>query len=418
MDRWTSVHRGTGWIADSRDARASRRKRSPQQTGFGVDSAAWTFLVAGLVAWSTLVAPSPEDEVLVRGPAGLEGAVLVIVFLGLVLRHLDARAALLVCACAEGASVLWELPGGGYHYATLYLAFVVTAERGLRRAGSWVAAAVLGVYLGEVWVSGWRPFAFAPVWVLVSGLLALALGNGRHLHERLRRSLERQVSSSAAAVAAVAQARVAEDRLRIARDLHDAVGHHLAVVHLSAAAARRALLEDEGGSHRRGAPGRTEPAEVLAGIDQAAAAALTEIDSLLRRLRDEGGVQAPVGADVAEVVAEFRRCGLDVRAEGIEELGSIGEHMALAAGRSLQELLTNALKHGKPEVPVRVMVARSQQELRMCVSNAAAPTAGPGTGHGLQGLRERLTEEGGHLEISRGRNFEVSVVLPERGEDS
>jgi signal transduction histidine kinase len=206
--------------------------------------------------------------------------------------------------------------------------------------------------------------------------------------------------------------RVAHERLSIARDLHDAVAHQIAVISLNAGVASSALET------------RPEAArEALATIRTASREVLSEIGDLLHMLRSDEDPDAPDSAlpqpgfdRLEELVARFRAAGLaiDFRSEGdfADLPGSIG----IVAYRVVQEALTNAHKHGSERTAV-VSIAASPRQVRIEVTNprsmANVATRGPTGGHGLLGMKERVASVRGSLEtgIQRGL-YRVIALLP------
>jgi signal transduction histidine kinase len=202
---------------------------------------------------------------------------------------------------------------------------------------------------------------------------------------------------------------VAEERARIARELHDLVAHNVSVMVIQAGAERHALPDDQ-------APTR----ETLASIEQAGRQALAEARRLLGMLRLDGQREelAPQpGLDQIDVLLEqVRRAGLGVTLE-IE-----GEPVPLTAGvdlcvyRIVQEGLTNALKHAGPahaEVRLRYAPRSLDVEIR---DDGVGPSEAGGnvSGHGLIGMRERVALYGGTLHAGpcEPRGFEIRAHLP------
>lgn len=207
---------------------------------------------------------------------------------------------------------------------------------------------------------------------------------------------------------AEASRRVAEDRLRIARDLHDVVAHQITVISLNAGVASSALES------------RPEVArEALATIRGASRHVLAEIGDLLATLRlaDDTATRPAVGLDLLPALAEeFERSGLHVtrRVEG--DLSRIPAAIDAVAYRVLQEALTNALKHGS-EGHAHVWVSVQPGSVRLSVTN---PVSGQGTsadagGHGLLGMRERVASVRGTMTAVReGTTYRLACALPLR----
>jgi signal transduction histidine kinase len=210
--------------------------------------------------------------------------------------------------------------------------------------------------------------------------------------ERARRAEETRESE--------AERRVAEERLAIARDLHDVMAHQIAVINLSAAAASQALRDRPDDAERS-----------LATVREAARSVLGEIGELLTVLRS---ADAPTGAPLApgpglarlpELVEDFRNSGLQVERRTFGDVVELDSLRDIVAYRLVQEALTNAHKHGADgsallqfdyapdHVEVTVTnVTRAETDDRVVIAG----------GHGLVGARERVAAVGGRLETSFG----------------
>jgi signal transduction histidine kinase len=205
----------------------------------------------------------------------------------------------------------------------------------------------------------------------------------------------------------------AEERTRIARDLHDSAGHAINVILVQAGAAR--LLSKQN-------PERSQAA--LETIEEVARETLGEIDQLVRALREDdlagevgGKVEPPPGLSALETLAErHRSAGLavNIRERGLRRPLSPG--LDQAAYRILQEALTNAALHGVGGAEVEVDFGPSSLDL--AVTNPTRPGA-PSTeaGHGIIGMRERATLLGGNVEAeARDGRFLLRARLPYGGE--
>jgi signal transduction histidine kinase len=207
----------------------------------------------------------------------------------------------------------------------------------------------------------------------------------------------------------LAHAAVADERARIARELHDLVAHNVSVMVVQAGAERHALGDE-----------RPATREALASIEQAGRQALAEARRLLGMLRRDGDGEAlepQPGIDHLDVLVEqVERAGLPV------ELDIDGERVPLPAGldlcayRVVQEGLTNALKHAGPaRARVCVHFAPGALDVEVSDDGAGAPTPdGNGAGHGLIGMRERVALYGGRLTVGArdGGGFAIHAHLP------
>ncbi|WP_212995936.1 sensor histidine kinase [Winogradskya consettensis] len=201
--------------------------------------------------------------------------------------------------------------------------------------------------------------------------------------------------------------RVADERLRIARELHDVVAHHIAVINVQSGAATYALT--------RRPEAATAP---LAHIRRASATVLKELTSIVGLHRQPGDGepdhQPHPGLDrLPALIESFAATGVDVRLTRLGDTRTLPAVTDLAAYRIVQEGLTNARKHGTG--PVRVTVTFTRTELSLDLTNGVPP--GPrsqGSGYGLIGMRERAAAAGGTVDASftTDDEFAVRAVFP------
>jgi signal transduction histidine kinase len=201
---------------------------------------------------------------------------------------------------------------------------------------------------------------------------------------------------------------IAEERARIARDLHDSAGNAINVIAVRAGTARM-----------RRDPDRSQVA--LEAIEDLARRTGAEIDQIVGTLRDRGsaGVDEPPGlASLDTLVARHAAAGLDV---GVSRAGDPSRLVGAAdqaAYRILQEALTNAARHGAGAAEVELSFGGTVFELT--VSNPAGANGPRGSGgHGLIGMRERATLLGGSLEVERANgSFRIRACLPYGGSNA
>jgi signal transduction histidine kinase len=202
-----------------------------------------------------------------------------------------------------------------------------------------------------------------------------------------------------------------DERVRIARELHDVVAHHVSLMGLQAGAARLAL---------RARPERAEAA--LSEIERSSRQAVSEFQRLLVFLRQDeldGRTPQPTLADLPRLAADVTRAGRTVRLNVDGAIPSeLSSTLQLTAYRIVQEALTNALKHSGP---ASIDVTVTAQEHSLCVrvhdyGQPLRPGSSVAQGHGLVGIRERVAFHGGNLSIEPAANsFVVSAALPFRG---
>jgi signal transduction histidine kinase len=244
----------------------------------------------------------------------------------------------------------------------------------------------------------WSAITFSVAWVL-----GFALGSRLRETDTARRlaeqaELEREEQARLA---------VAEERARIARELHDVVGHSVSVMTVQASAVRR-LLE----------PDQDKEREALLVVEQTGREALAEMRRMVGVLRrpDEAPALAPQPSleHIEQLVAHTRETGLPV------ELRIEGTPVELPAGidttayRIVQEALTNAVKHARAS-KAEVVVRYENGTVEVTVSDDGRGGGdGGGSGHGLVGMRERVSVYGGELEAGpqASGGFRLRATLP------
>ncbi len=297
----------------------------------------------------------------------------------------------------------------GYPYGPVFLSVALALAsavlRGHRRL-AWIGASSAYVTLLVVQALPGGPpapsagqAAGTAAWVLV-----ILLGC-----EGLRIRAERS-AETARSRAEQERRRASEQRLQIARDLHDVLAHNISLINVQASVALH-LLDEQPDAAR----------SALATIKQASKEVLTEMRSVLGVLRavDEAAprVPAPSLARLDELAARSRDTGLDLHTEVRGDPVPLPSSVDVAAYRILQEALTNAARHGAA-ARTDAVITYGGDALTVQVNNqtASAGTSGmEGTGNGIAGMRERVTALGG--EFSAGvpagsREFQVRASFP------
>ncbi|NEE18915.1 sensor histidine kinase [Streptomyces sp. SID7499] len=208
-----------------------------------------------------------------------------------------------------------------------------------------------------------------------------------------------------------ARRRVAEERLRIARDLHDVVAHHIALVNVQAGVAAHVMDK------------RPDQAkEALGHVREASRSALNELRATVGLLRQSGDPEAPTepapGLDrLDELTGTFRSAGLHVEVARADQGTTLPAAVDLAAYRIIQEALTNVQKHAGPQAKAEVSVVRVGPNIEITVLDDGSgenETQDSGGGHGLLGMRERVSALRGTLTTGPryGGGFRVHAILP------
>jgi signal transduction histidine kinase len=243
---------------------------------------------------------------------------------------------------------------------------------------------------------GWAAWAMGTVFSVVAALL---IRHSLELVERLR-----------IAQAGLADRARVEERNRIARELHDVIGHSLTVVALNVASARMSVKYEPADAER-----------ALLEAERLVRQTLGEVRTTVGLLRvdDEGKAPAtaplPKLADVEALAGQFRQAGGDVRCIVQGDLGAPPATVGLAAYRIVQEALTNAAKHA-PGVPVELSITVEPEAVDVVVTNtcptgALGPSGAPGTG--MLSMQERAAAVGGTLSAgASGSGWKVRAVLP------
>lgn len=246
------------------------------------------------------------------------------------------------------------------------------------------------------------PLEFAIAWVA-----------GFALRERAEQAEAAEVRADQAEQERDTAARiaVAEERVRIARELHDIVAHAVSVMVLQVGAVRHKLPDAQ-----------AEDRDALRSVERAGRTALAEMRGLLGAMRRDGDeaefTPQPGLDDLDSLLKEIERAGLPVHLHVDGDPVALPRGIDLSAYRIVQEGLTNARKHARAsnaEVTVRYRPAELQIEVR---DNGQGSPTSDGAGHGLVGIRERVKIYGGEMSAgsANGSGFILSTRLPLSGQ--
>jgi signal transduction histidine kinase len=269
--------------------------------------------------------------------------------------------------------------------------------------GGWAALQITAVAASAADHSAAGDYVWTFITTSIAWIVGYALGASLRSTDVARRLAE-QAEAEREEQARLA---VAEERARIARELHDVVGHSVSVMTVQASAVRR-LLE----------PDQAKEREALLVVEQTGREALAEMRRMVGVLRrpDEAPALAPQPSleHIERLVSHTRETGLPV------ELRIEGTPVPLPAGidttayRIVQEALTNAVKHARAE-KAEVVVRYANGTVELTVSDDGRGGGdGGGSGHGLVGMRERVSVYGGELEAGpqAGGGFRLRATLP------
>ncbi len=264
-----------------------------------------------------------------------------------------------------------------------------------------------GLLLGAQAISTSDSWAKATTYAVATWcVLAAVVGIAVRLQRRALAEARQRARAAEESREEEAQRRVTEERLRIARELHDVVAHHIAVITVQSGVAEHLRTSNPAAA-----------GEALSHVRQAGAQVLAEMSALLGVLRDGDDItREPLRglARLDELVASLRRTGLQVvvRREGTPV--RLAPLVDVTAYRIVEEALTNAHKHGTGSAQLLIAHrdAGTVIEVRNPVGTRPQPPAG--TGQGLTGMRERVAAVGGLLRVGPDRNgwFAVRAELP------
>jgi signal transduction histidine kinase len=363
----------------------------------------------------------PVAPLWVRRPKSLHliaYSVAALVFTGqiaaVILRGSDWPTALSVLLAGGGVALSWWRPWAGL-VVTSAASFAVTAVghdplsvwmmavlvlfsvtlRGKQPlAGTGIVAAFfLGAFMT---LGGFRGGAIVGAAALFSAIAGGATGAALRIHREHWRTLEERAESAIATREIEATRRVTEERLRIARDLHDVIGHQVAMLSLHLGAAEIGLPEDAESSR-----------QALVSARSSARTVVVETQRILALLRladdiseDEALRPTPALSGLEGLIASFESIGLDVHPSIDIPAGFVEPSVGVTVYRVVQEALTNAYRHGEGAATVDV----GQRDGRICVTvenRVGHPLRGSGSGSGLGlvGMRERVESSSGRLTI-------------------
>lgn len=356
-------------------------------------------LVDVLVAVAVFLAFTIETLTSARqeGPALLNVLGVALIAAPLVLRRTHPLPAVVgvFAACALQSLLLTRLGLLVTPIALLIIpAYSVGAHLPLRGALLGLAVCVVGSFALEPGVA--------------SGVIGLAAwGAGRAVRDRALRATELETVNAELERAGDAQAARArgEERLRVARELHDAVAHSMTVIVLQAGAAQRVWTRDAAAAR-----------VAVDALAEVARDTLAELRVTLRAADPDGSAARLDALD--ELAARVRCLGLDVTLDRDGTLDDLPAGVGRVAYAVVQEALTNAARHAAPTT-VRVGLRREGDAIRVeVVDSGRTPGAAPasdlvGTGTGLQGMAERVEAAGGALRYgAAGPGFRVEARLP------
>ncbi|WP_229715649.1 sensor histidine kinase [Mangrovihabitans endophyticus] len=342
--------------------------------------------------------------------------VALVAFVAVLMRRLRPFVALGIATAATAGAVLQQVSNPGLIVALGVITYSIAAHAG-RRPG-WICAVTASslVYLTGliVAVDDWWRIETLGIFAWI--FMAAAAGDAARSHRAYIAAIEERAVRAERTREEEARRRVMDERLRIARELHDVVAHHIAVISVQAGAATHVL-------ERR--PDQVGP--VLGRIREASDTVLKEIQSVVGVLRDrdpgadpgvdgagERTTPAPGLSGLPDLIARLEAAGFRVQHRRRGEPRDLPAVTDLAAYRIAQEALTNAHRYGDGVADLLVEYAPGGVVLDVTNAVPTPVTGDAGSGYGLLGMRERAASAGGTVTAGpdgAGR-FRVHAVLP------
>jgi signal transduction histidine kinase len=338
-------------------------------------------------------------------------AALVLVGLACLVLAWRRRWPVTVLGISVAAATVYTLLGylnGAVLVAPMIAVYTVACLTDVRRAVAYGLGTLAVLGSASIAVNPLGPFGggvvILPFMTAVVVVAGIAVANRRAYVESIRDRAEQD-----------ARRRIDEERLRIARELHDVVAHTMATINVQAGVAAHVLS--------------TRPevvADSLQAIKTASKEGLRELRAILNVLRQADDADptqpAPGTAQLETLITGARRAGLDTTLTVTGEPVPLPAAVDLAAYRIVQESLTNAIRHAGPATAA-VSLGYDRAELRIEVTDTGRGPAPSGNGsdshggHGLAGMRERAATVGGSLETGPGPagGFRVAARLPVSG---
>ncbi|WP_307859143.1 sensor histidine kinase [Herbiconiux sp. SYSU D00978] len=395
----------------------------PDRRGYRQDAILAAVLFAGaLVSYGLYWRAGFYEE---PAPLGLSLLVIALHNLPIALRRRAPELVLIVVSVLFVAGQLLYVPELLFANITLFIAIYTVGAWGRNRRVAMLvrAAVILGMFVyllialfttgsnggieGLSMVGTLSPFvAFGLIQILTN---LLYFGGGYYFGDhawraaRERATLEVRSAELAAERERTAAQAVTRERLRIARELHDVVAHHVSVMGVQAGAARRVLARDP-----------EQAVRSLEAIESSAREAVSELRGLLGTLRDEGA-EGTEGTEtdatdaasthgveqLPQLIDEARRAGLTASVTVVGQERPLTPTVALALYRVAQEAVTNTVKHAgaSASLDMRLRYLDGAVELEVTDSGGSPIAGAKGAGLGHVGMRERIAAVGGTLEL-------------------
>lgn len=355
----------------------------------------WVLPLLAITVIGTHFRGGPE-----HGPAPGLGAVILaaVAVLALLVRWERPELTVVANGVAVTAYFAFDFPDGPVYLSILLSTYALAFRRPLRAALPFVGVALVAILLARssrelagggdfntLQATGWV------TWLIAIDGASVAIGMAMRNRRVTREEQARRTAT--------------EEQLRMAQDLHDGVGHGLAVIAMQAGVALHVLDQD---------PAKAR--ESLLAIRETSKESLDALRTELMRLAPRDGAAAPLAprngiGDLPVLVDRVRAGGLEVELTG--DAGAVTEAVDAIAYVVVQESLTNVLRHADAS-HARVVLTRTGEGLQVTVTDDGRGATQPGTGMGIPGLRSRVALIGGRLETgpAPGGGFVVQAFLP------
>jgi signal transduction histidine kinase len=390
---------------------SSLKRLEPRQLAFDV---AVALAVLALALMSRPLDIEGLNDVFVRDPDWLHTTLILLMAVPLVLRRVYPRAVFSIVLGAWVIDRTLDYPEIVASVGVIIAFYTIGTELSRRR--SYLVGGLTAVFLLFWTALGAFLLESVTMVSIASTIIATAtpLLVGREMRARRERAeeLQRKVAEAERERKESARRAVAEERARIARELHDVVAHQMTVMTIQADGARRVA---DGAD-----PRVIEALDTIQATGHSALAEMRRVVGLLRENETGSPELAPLPTldDLGTLVEQVRSStGVPVDLEVEGAVRPLAEGVELSAYRIVQESLTNAVRHGGPNVSADVAVCYGDDGLDVLVvdnGRGAAAAAGNGGGHGLVGMRERVAVLGGSFEAGPrpGGGYRVHASIP------
>jgi len=384
----------------------SRTERAVTSWQLGGDIAVAVLLAVSVLLATAQIEPSAGD----RSLDVLGYGVVVIACGALAARRRRPLAVVIVVTAALCIYLLRNYDGGPI-FVTAWVALYSLASTGDRRRAFAAAIASSALLIGIGLVADTGPGLIHLVFVGWAAA-AVFLGEARESRRRHIVELEERARDLEQTREEEVRRRLVEDRVRIARDLHDSVAHSMATINVQAGTAAHVIDRHP-----------EQAGQALTAIKQVSAEVLDELTAMLEVLRLNTAEQPSLAPtpdldQLEDLVSSTRRAGLEVYLSVTPPFGDVPRPIAIAAYRIVQESLTNVVRHAGSARASVTVTGRGSDGLSVEIVDVGEGTVAPtaGTGVGIVGMRERAESSGGTLAAGPrpGGGFGVLATWPGR----